>query len=247
MRKPPNSLEVLELLGEHHDFMETIKNVAVIDDTHSDDAAWWSDYRLYDDQPKSHYKIKNFVTKNQCRGANKRSNIKIVETDISNTGEKPGSYEIIWANNCLQRSTDPFKTLVHWWSLLKEDGMLCLSVPQTNYIDDLSRWQIRSYSGEYFSWNMVNLIQTLATCGFDCRDGHFKQVRHNPYIWAAVYKGSVPPQDPANTNWYNLKDLNLTPICLDECIDRFGYVKLEYLKVEWLDHSIYDLAVESTP
>ena len=64
MRKPPNSLEVLELLGEHHEFMETIKNVAIIDDTHGDDSAWWSDYRLDDEQEKSHFTIKNFVRKN---------------------------------------------------------------------------------------------------------------------------------------------------------------------------------------
>lgn len=247
MRKPPNSREVLELLGEHHEFMETIKNVAVIDDSHGDDAAWWSDYRLDDEQNKSHYRIRNFVRKNQCRGDNKRPNIKFVEVDMSDTGEKPGSYEIIWANNCLQRSTDPFKTLRHWWDLLKEDGMLCLSVPQTNYIDDLGRWKIRSYSSEYFSWNMTNLIQCLATSGFDCRDGHFKQTRHDPYIWASVYKGRVPPQDPATTSWYDLKDLNLTPAYLDECINRFGYVKHEFLKVEWLNHSVYDIGVESLP
>lgn len=247
MRKPPNSREVLTLLGEYHDFMETIKNVAVMDDTHGDDAVWWSDYRLSEEQTKSQYRISNFVRKNQCRSENKRPNVKFIETDISNTGEKSNSYEFIWANNCLQRSSDPFKTLTHWWDLLKEDGMLCLSVPQTNYIDDLGRWQVHGYSGEYFSWNMVNLIQVLATCGFDCRDGHFKQVRHDPYIWASVYKGRTPPQNPDTTSWYKLKDLNLTPIYLDECIDRFGYVRYEFLKVEWLDHSVYDIGVESLP
>jgi hypothetical protein len=247
MRKPPNSLEVLELLGAHHEFMGSIKNIAIMNDMHGDDAAWWSDYRHDDEQTKSHYKIKNFVTKNQCRSDNRRPNVKFVETNMSDTGEEPESYEIIWANNCLQQSINPFKTLSHWWNLLKEDGMLCLSVPQTNYIDDIGRWKIHSYSGEYFSWNMTNLIQSLAVCGFDCRDGHFKQVRHDPYIWASVYKGTVSPQDPETSTWYSLKDLNLTPVHLDECIQRFGYVKHEFLKVEWLDHSIYDIGIESLP
>jgi len=247
MRKEPNSLEVLELLGEHHDFMETVKNIAVIDDSTGDDCAWWSDYRSYEEQTKSQYSIKNFVRKNQCRGKNKRSNVKFITADMSDTGAEPKSFEVIWANNCLQRSVNPFKTLSHWWDLLKEDGMLILSVPQTNYIDDLARWQVHGYSGEYFSWNMINLIQSLAVCGFDCRDGHFKQVRHDPYIWASVYKGSTPPQDPATTSWYDLKDLNLTPVYLDDCINRFGYVKHELLKVEWLDHRVYDIAVESLP
>lgn len=247
MRIPPKSMEVLELLGEHHDFMEPIRHIAIMDDTHSDDAAWWSDYRIDDEQTKSNYKIKNFVRKNQSRADNKRSNINVIEVDMSDTGEEHNSFEVIWANDCLQRSSNPFKTLKHWWDLLKEDGMLCLSVPQTNFIDDLGRWQVNSYSGEYFSWSMVNLIQSLAVCGFDCRDGHFKQVKHDPYIWASVYKSSTPPQDPANTSWYDLKDLNLTPILLDECINRFGYVKHEFLKVEWIDHTIYDIALESLP
>ena len=247
MNREDKSLEVLELLGEHHEFMETIKNVAVFGDAHGNDAAWWSDYRLDDEHEKSHYKIKNFVTKNQTRGSNKRSNIKVIETDISETSEDKESFEIIWANSCLQNSSNPLKTLKHWWDLLKEDGMLVVSVPQTSFIDDLGRWQMYSRSGEYFSWNMVNLIQSLAVCGFDCRDGHFKQKRHESYIWASVYKGSVPPQDPATTSWYDLKDLGLTPIILDNCIDRFGYVKHEFLKVEWLDHSVYDIALESLP
>lgn len=247
MRKPPNSLEVLELLGEHHEFMSSIKNIAVIEDRHGGDAAWWSDYRSDDEQTKSTYNIKNFVRKNQCQGQHRRPNVKFVETDMSSTGAAPGSFDLIWANNCLQRSSNPFETLCHWWDLLKLDGMLCLSVPQTNYIDDLGRWKITSYSGEYFSWNMVNLIQSLAVCGFDCRDGHFKQVRHDPYIWASVYRGSTQPRDPATTNWYELKELGLTPVYLDECINRFGCVKHEFLKVEWLDHSIYDIGIESLP
>ena len=247
MNREDKSLEVLELLGEHHEFMETIKNVAVFGDDHGNDAAWWSDYRLSDENIKSHFKIKNFVTKNQTRGNNKRSNIKVIEADISKTSEDNESFEIIWANSCLQTSSNPLKTLKHWWDLLKEDGMLVVSVPQTSFINDLGRWQMYSRSGEYFSWNMVNLIQSLAVCGFDCRDGHFKQKRHEPYIWASVYKGSVPPQNPATTSWYDLKDLGLTPIYLDNCIDRFGYVKHEFLKVEWLDHSIYDIALESLP
>ena len=247
MRKPPNSLEELQILGKHTEFMDKIKNVAIMDDTHGDDAAWWSDYRYYPEQPKSHFEITNFVRKNNCRGSNKRSNVKFVEADMSETGEESESYEFMWANNCLQRSSDPIKTLRHWWDLLKEDAMLCLSVPQTNYIDDLGRWQVHSYSGEYFSWNMINLIQTLAVCGFDCRDGHFKQVRHDPYLWASVYKGPTPPQDPATTSWYDLKDLNLTPVHLDECIDRFGYARHDFLKVEWLNHSVYDIGMESLP
>lgn len=247
MRKEPDSLSVLELLGEHHEFIETIKNVAVMNDETSADSAWWSDYRLDPQSANSHMLIKNFVKQNRSRSTNKRKNIKVIECDFSDTGEKSNTFEIIWANNCLQKSINPIKTLTHWWDILKEDGMLVVNVPQSSFIDDLSMWQVRGYSGEYFSWNIVNLIQNLAVCGFDCRDGHFKQQQHDPYIWAAVYKGSVPPMDPAKTNWYHLKEANLTPHSLDSCIERFGFVKQEFLKVEWLNHSVYDIGLESLP
>ena len=246
MRKSADSLPVLTLLGEHHEFMESIKNIAIMEDRTGDDSAWWSDYR-FDEENKSQYNISVFTEKNTIRNANKRPNIKIFEKDISNTEAKNESFDIIWANSCLQRSVNPFETLRHWWSLLKTDGMLCLSVPQNNYIDDLSRWQIHSYSGEYFNWNMVNLIQSLATCGFDCREGHFKQKQHDLNIWAAVYKSGVSPLDPKTTNWYHLLEKQLTPASIDECIMKLGYVRHEFLKVEWLDHTIYDLAVESIP
>jgi hypothetical protein len=94
---------------------------------------------------------------------------------------------------------------------------------------------------------MINLIQLLAVNGFDCREGHFKQTQHDPYIWAAVYKSNTPPLDPKTTNWYHLQEKMLTPASIDECILKLGYVRHEFLKVEWLDHSIYDLAVESIP
>lgn len=246
MRKNPDSMPVLQLLGEHHEFMESIKNIAVINDTTGEDCAWWSDYRL-GDEPKSQYNISVFTEKNTVRNANKRPNIKIHEKDMSKTGYKSETFDIIWANNCLQKSINPFETICHWWDLLKTDGMLCLSVPQNNYIDDLGRWQIHSYSGEYFNWNIINLIQVLATCGFDCRGGHFKQKQHDTYIWAAVYKSNISPMDPKTTNWYHLQEKMLTPASIDECILKLGYVRHEFLKVEWLDHSIYDLAVESVP
>lgn len=246
MRKQPDNISVLELLGEHHEFMQTTKQVAVMEDNGGYESAWWSDYRLDEEQTVSHMHIKHF-TKSSVRNLNKRDNIEVVNTEVFDTGKDNDTFHIIWANNCLQKSIDPFKTLTHWWNILKEDGMLVVSVPQTSFINDLSKWQVESYNGEYYSWNILNLIQALAVCGFDCRDGHFKQTRHEPYIWAAVYKGPTKPMDPVTTTWYDLREKNLIPHTLDACIDRFGYAKIDNLKVEWLNHSVYDIAKESMP
>ena len=249
MIKPPDTLPVLQLLGEHHDFIGSLNNIAVMDDFDGHDSAWWADYNFDNEESskKNKLSITVYSKKNTMRTSNKRPSIKFVEADISNTGAKPNSFDFIWASNCLQRSHNPISTLSHWWNILKEDGMLLLSVPQTSYIDDLGRWQMLSYSREYFSWNMVNLIQILALNGFDCRDGHFKQVRHDPYIWAAVYKSNVKPMDPNKTQWYDLKDAGLTPRTLDSFIQSRGYVSHNALMVEWLDHSIYNLSIESLP
>jgi len=247
--QPPDSLPVLKLLGEHHDFMESLSSIAIMEDPTGDDAAWWSDYRFdpADKSSKLDVEISVYGKQNRIRNVNKRSNMRFVNCDIGNTRAAPNTYDLIWAKNCLNTTSNPLQTLRHWWSLLKEDGMLCLSVPQTAFIDELSRWQIHSYSGQYFSWNIVNLIQMLAVNGFDCRDAHFKQQQHNPHIWAAVYKSSVKPMEPDSTNWYQLQAANLTPRSLDACIQSFGYVRHEFLKVEWLDHTVYDLAIESVP
>ncbi len=249
MKTVPNTLATLKLLGDHHEFMESLKNIAIFGETTGEDSAWWADYTLDPKDPKSKLNIKISVygTENQIRNANKRPNIRFIKADWSATGAEPDSFDFIWANNCLQKSINPLATLKHWWNILKEDGMLCLCIPQNNYIDDLSRWQMTSHSGEYFNWNMLNLIHCLAVSGFDCRDGHFKQTRHDQYIWAAVYKSSEQPMDPQKTNWYHLLEKQLTPPSLDEFIQAKGYVSYDALKVEWLDHSIYDLSIECLP
>jgi SAM-dependent methyltransferase len=245
----PDSVPVLSLLGEHHDFMESLSSVALMEDATGEDAAWFADYQsdVNDKSTKLNIKLSVYGKQNRIRNANKRPKMTFVNCDIAATGTAAESYDLIWAKNCLNTTVNPIETLRHWWSLLKEDGMLCLSVPQTAFIDDLSRWQIYGYSGQYYSWNLVNLIQMLAVNGFDCRDAHFKQTRHDPHIWAAVYKSSHKPLDPTTTNWYQLQEAGLTPASLDKCIQSFGYVKHEFLKVEWLDHTVYDLAIESVP
>lgn len=246
---PCDGLPVLNLLGEHNDFMDSVENVAVMKSGVGIDAAWWADYQKDPDNPKKSYDIKvHAVDENVIiTNANKRKNIIGYKNPIEDTGLKNNSIDVVWANDALRYSPDPFKTLSHWWNILEENSMLCLSVPQTAYIDDLSRWQVFGYSGNYFSWNIVNLIQILATCGFDCRDAHFKQTRHDPWIWAAVYKSNIPPMDPKTTTWYHLLEHQLTPSSLDECISKLGYVRHEFLRVEWINHSIYDLSVESLP
>lgn len=244
-----DTFEVLELLATHDEFMNNLNNVAVFCENDGKEAVWLADYKKdpLSKKPTGDFSVTVFTDKNLIINQNKRPNLKIHSLkDLSKFNEQ--SFDFAIAVDTLRYSVNPFETIKQWNRVLKYDAMLCLNVPQTVYIDDLSRWQIHSYSYNYFSWNIVNLIQCLAVNGFDCRDAHFKQQRHDPWIWAAVYKSKESgPLDPCKANWYDLRARGLTPVSLDECIDAFGYVRHEFLKVEWLNHSVYDLSIESVP
>ena len=245
--KQSTNLTELNDIGDHHSFMSNLRKVAVMNDTNGADCAWWSDYRSHSEQTKSQLTVTNFCQKDTVRVVHKRDNIETVEADMSNTNYGPDSFDFIWAADCFQKSTNPIATLTHWWSILKENGMLVIGIPQSNYIDDLGRWQVVNKPGEYFNWNLVNLIQTLAVCGFDCRDGHFKMKQHQSMIWASVYKGEQEPIDPTESTWYKLQELNLTPKTMDSSITKRGYPSWNDLKFNWLDGRLYDLAVETLP
>lgn len=242
------SIQVLELLGDHNEFMDSIHDICIIEDQTGHYTSWWSDYRSHDDQKESQFKITNICTNERHPEEHKRKNVKnLLVEEFDKTNIEDDTFDFMWAHNILQKQVEPFKVLNHWWNILEEDAMLCVSVPLRTYIDDLNRWRTESYPGEYFNWNMLSLIQVLAVSGFDCADGHFKFKRGENFLWASVYKGTQKPLDPKKTSWYDLAEKNLLPHSLLDCINRFGHAKIDKLVVEWLDHSLYDLGKESLP
>ena len=174
-------------------------------------------------------------------------NIRQIRQDFSDTSIQEGKVDMIWCHDAFQFAHDPWKTLRHWHKILRPSGMLLMSVPQTAFIDDLSRWQVYQQPSCYHSWNMVNLIQVLATCGFDCREGFLRQRRHDPLLWAAVYKSDTPPMDPATTTWYDLMDAKLLPLSAEQFVLKTGFLRLDAMVLQWLDRNNYDLAVEMMP
>ena len=177
----------------------------------------------------------------------REKNIRQIRQDFSETTIQENKIDLIWCHDSFQFAHDPWKTLRHWHKIMSPNGMLLMSVPQSSYIDDLSRWQVIQQPKCYHSWNMVNLIQHLATCGFDCREGFLRQRRHDPLLWVAVYKSEHQPMDPADTSWYDLMDKKLLPVTAEKFIQATGYLRLDVLVVEWLDRNNYDLAVEMMP
>ena len=79
----------------------------------------------------------------------------------------------------------------------------------------------------------------LAVNGFDCRDAYFYKNANDPWLYAAVYKSHVAPQNPATTSWYDLADLGLLNDSAINSLNRNGFVKQEDLVTVWLDKDFY--------
>jgi hypothetical protein len=82
----------------------------------------------------------------------------------------------------------------------------------------------------------------LATAGWDCRSGFFKQTPAEPWIHAVVYKSSHKPLDPKTATWHQLSELNLLPDSANRSIYAHNYLRQQDLIVPWLDQSLLSMA-----
>ena len=84
----------------------------------------------------------------------------------------------------------------------------------------------------------------LATSGWDCRSGFFKQAPNDMWLHAIIYKSEHEPMDPKTTSWYRLAELKLLPESADLSVDAHGFLQQQDLIVPWIDHSIMSMAVK---
>jgi SAM-dependent methyltransferase len=210
-----------------------------------DDLVWWASRTTRDEYPKP--------LDIQCTGIDlletlssikKYPNILYQSADFENHIEPfTNGYDILWCHDSFQYATNPLKTLSNWWHLASAGGMLSISVPTTQQI---YRRQL-DYSlpsGAYYHYTMVSLIYMLATNGWDCRSGFFKQSLNDSWLHATVYKSEHAPLDPKTTSWYKLSELNLLPESADKSIQANGYLKQQDLIVPWLDKSLASMAIK---
>lgn len=241
-----SSIETMQLLDMRSDFMSSLSVIADMGCGKGIDAAWWADRK--DESGKSRKLFVFAVDKVlQLDNHNRRNNIRFIKEDYSETTIAKGKVDILWSHNSFQYATNPVKTLRHWWDIMSPDGLLYIAIPQMNYIDDLSRWQMMNQSGCFWPHNMVSLIYLLAANGFDCREGHFKQRRHDPFIHLCAYKSQHRPMDLDKASLYDLDEKKLLPQSVSACIHKYGSIKHEFLILPWLDGSLSDLSIESIP
>jgi SAM-dependent methyltransferase len=240
-----HSLDTLNLLYEYDDFMLSIRSVIDLGCGDSNDLVWWATRTTRDDAP--------LPLNIQCTGVdindsiprlNTYPNINYQITDFeSQIDPFPKGYDILWCHDSFQYATNPLQTLKNWWHLASPGGMLYICVPITQQLYH-RQLDYSLASGAYYHHTVVSLIYMLATCGWDCRSGFFKQTLSDPFIHLAVYKSEHQPMDPKVTSWYALSELQLLPESADQSVLANGYLKQTDLVVPWLDHSLTSMTIK---
>lgn len=237
-----HSLQTLNLIANYDDFMDSIEVVLDMGCGLGNDTAWWANKTYIDDSDKVQY------YDYRCTGidldisraihTHKRHNLEFIQADIETYTHKELA-DVIWCHDGFRYVTNPLKTLKHWNTMLNENGMLALIVPQTINIT-YNKPVVRTLPGNYYHYTITNLMYMLAVNGFDCKEGHFVKYANDPWLHCVVYKSSHKPLNPKTTTWYNLVDLGLLPKTAEDIIFSTGMLKQEGLQTHWLDGQYCD-------
>lgn len=237
------SLQTLNVLYEHDDFMESVGSMIDMGCGPGLDLEWWATRTTRDDNPQP--------LNIDCTGvdralslpmAKKYRNVRYLSQDFQDpmrVGNK--KFDLVWCHAAFQYVLNPFTTLSNWYDITAPGGMLVIVLPQTTNIE-FNRQEFEQISGCYWHWTLVSLMHILAITGWDCRSGFFKKNPNEAWLHAVVYRSDHAPMDPAKTTWYELAERNLLPESAVACINRHGYVKQKELILPWLDKSVTSFA-----
>ena len=92
--------------------------------------------------------------------------IKLLVVDI-NKLESNETYDLVWCSHVLEHQLNPHNFLCKLHSLLKENGILAITVPHFN-------GQAFVQGGHVSLWNTGVLLYHLILAGFDCSGAHIK-------------------------------------------------------------------------
>ena len=234
-----HSLETLNWLYEHDDFMESIGTLADLGCGSGLDLEWWATRTTRDDDATP-LDIK-------CTGvdlidtpviARKYANITYQQTDFEHqihTSQKK-KYDVIWCHDSFQYVINPLETLKLWRNIAEPGAMLCLILPQTTNLEYRNLSIIQPVGFHHYT--LVNLIHMLAVTGWDCASGFFLKRPNESWLHAVVYRGDVDPLDP-KASWYELADTGLLPTSAVKSINKYGFLNQADLVLPWLDKNLY--------
>jgi SAM-dependent methyltransferase len=235
------SLIALNTLNRYQDFMNNLAVVADMGCGFGLDAAWWANLTKDDGTPRN-IKVNAIDINLDPNAVAKHPNINYIAADFNVTGLESNSQDFVLSHMSLQYSISPIHTLLHWWSVMKPEAMLMITLPYNYNINEhkeILNVNAKYSNGCFFNWTLGNLIMMLAATGFDCRNSHFKFDKINGYIQAAVYKLETEPT-PA-MNWYEMCDRHMLPVCIEESIMQNGTFDDVDIVCDWIDRSQYIL------
>lgn len=234
-----HSLKILNTLIEYDSFLDSLQIIADMGCGSGLDANWWATLETRDEprEPRNYmvYAVDRNITKLES-GIKNTNNLRFIQADFEEPCI-PRKVDLIWSHDSFQYARNPLKCLASWKTMLNENGMLLMVVPQTTYIEN-NRLVVSNYSHQYYSYNLLNLTYMLALSGFDTRDAFFYREPDSPWLYAAVYASQHDPV-PDNASWCDLAERGLISDSLIESVNRFGYARLEDVVVRWLDKDFY--------
>jgi SAM-dependent methyltransferase len=239
-----HSLETLNQLLQYDDFMGSIRNVLDLGCGNGQDLVWWATQTTRDDNPQPlNIRCTGIDLAPELPAAKSHNNI------FYNCGnfeksilEIPSGFDVLWCHDAFQFAHTPVATLSQWWNLASDGAMLYLAIPMTQRIHR-NQLDYHLPSGCFYHYTMVNLIYMLATAGWDCRSGFFRQDFQGLWIHAVVYKSAHTPLDPISTSWHTLAELDLLPSSAVKSIMAHNYLRQQDLVIPWIDHSLMSMSL----
>lgn len=238
-----HSLQVLESLYEHDDFMESIGRVIDLGcGKEALDLRWWASRTTRDDVPVPlNISCTGVDLIDQLDDHARQDKISYVRHDLETLNQTKRGYDILWCHDTFQYMTNPLACLANWWQIANSSAMLVLMLPQTTNIE-FQRQAFDQPSGCYYNHTIVSLIHMLAVTGWDCGSGFFQKRPTDCWINVIVYRSNIAPMDPRTTTWYHLAERGLLPASAVNSLNRYGYVRQRDLLLPWLDKSLTSFA-----
>lgn len=235
-----HSQSVLAEIRNYDAFLDSLRTICDMGCGTGEDIHWWATLTTRDDPPKP-YNFNCFaVDTNEAKLAQVPDlpNLHKINKDFNSYPLIPASVDLMWAHDSLQHSHNPLETLKIWNMSMTVNGMLVVSIPQSNGVE-YNRYYSRTYEHCFYNYTPTSLIYMLAVNGFDCRDAYLLKKFQDPWIQIAVYKSDVEPMDPATTTWQDLIDKNLLHPTIVNSIQKHGHIRQEEIVMPWLDRENY--------
>jgi trans-aconitate methyltransferase len=234
---------IRDLLYNYDSFLDSLEVVADFGCGDGSNIEWWAKLETRDDPPEPRnylcYAVDSTVKRIRTEVAS-LTNVKVIEANLEESRFIPRQVDLVWCHDKFQYITNPLNTLKQWNEMMNVNGMLVMTIPQAVYYKN-NRLNNVSYDRCYYNYNIVNIMYMLAVNGFDCRDAYFYKKENNMWLYVAVYKSDVQPMDPRTTTWHDLIEVNLVNESVENCINKYGYVKQEEIITTWLDKDYHKI------